>query len=142
MNHILLPGRGDLDQFNAPARYGINAMELLINAIMGLGGVRSRLKAKVFGGAHLLAAISLENGTGHLNVEFVEQFLRTERIKLVARDTGGRRSRQIWFHSDTGEVLVKGSPVALDPDVAKAEHRLVKRQRQAVDQSTEITLFE
>ena len=37
MNHILLPGRANMKHFDAPARFGINAMELLINGMMNLG---------------------------------------------------------------------------------------------------------
>ena len=62
MNHILLPGKADMRHFDVSARYGINAMELLINKMMQLGGSRNRFLAKVFGGAHLFPAISKENG--------------------------------------------------------------------------------
>ncbi|MGH7767165.1 MAG: chemotaxis protein CheD, partial [Candidatus Binatia bacterium] len=52
MNHFMLPdGEPDGDQ---PTRYGINAMEVLINEIMKLGGERRRLRAKVFGAGHVL----------------------------------------------------------------------------------------
>lgn len=64
MNHILLPGNGDLKDFSDSTRYGINAMELLINMIMNLGGNRNRLVAKAFGGGNILAGISEENGPG------------------------------------------------------------------------------
>ncbi|MGA2401571.1 MAG: chemotaxis protein CheD [Syntrophobacteraceae bacterium] len=54
MNHILLPGEAELTHFDTSARYGINAMELLINTIATLGGNRRRIAAKAFGGAHIL----------------------------------------------------------------------------------------
>ena len=71
MNHILLPGKADLRHFDNVARYAINAMELLINRILNLGGKRQNLTAKVFGGAHVLPTISEENGVGAKNSEFV-----------------------------------------------------------------------
>ena len=54
MNHFLLANRRyarnlPLNVTDA-GRYGINAMELLINDMMKLGAVKARLKAKVFGG--------------------------------------------------------------------------------------------
>src|SRR5262245_42002874 len=52
MNHFLLPDPYDDD--GLPTRYGINAMEILINEIMRLGGDRRRLQAKAFGGAAVL----------------------------------------------------------------------------------------
>ena len=50
MNHIFLPGNADLKVFNDSARYGINAMELLINKMLSLDARRRSLRAKVFGG--------------------------------------------------------------------------------------------
>src|SRR5208337_4972741 len=82
MNHILLPGKADLDHFDNVARYAVNAMELLINRVMNLGGERYRLVAKVFGGALVLPAVSPENGVGIRNSEFVREFLKMEAIPV------------------------------------------------------------
>ncbi len=46
MNHILLPGRPDIKKFDDSARYGINAMDILITMMMKLGGTRNRFIAK------------------------------------------------------------------------------------------------
>jgi chemotaxis protein CheD len=107
MNHILLPGKPDLRLFNDSARYGINAMELLINKILNLGGKRHLLIAKAFGGGHIIPTISRENGVGGRNIKFVIDFLKNERIKIVGHDLGGRESRKIYFYTDTGEVFLK-----------------------------------
>ena len=107
MNHILLPGKPDLRRFDASARYGINAMELLINKILKIGGDRKRIIAKVFGGAHVIPAISHDNGMGPRIVEFVKDFLKNEDIRIVSQDLGGKKARKIYFHTDTGEVFLK-----------------------------------
>lgn len=107
MNHILMPGEADMKHFDVAARYGVNAMELLINRIMALGGDRHGLTAKVFGGAHLLKAISKRNGMGKRNIQFVFEFLKTERIRVIAQEVGGHASRVIHFHTDTGNVFLK-----------------------------------
>ncbi len=52
MNHFLLPGDDNEDPGNL--RYGVHAMELLINALLGLGAKRDRIEAKLFGGAHVV----------------------------------------------------------------------------------------
>ena len=93
--------------FDDSARYGINAMELLINKILNLGGKRCTIIAKAFGGGHILPAISRGNGVGRRNAKFVIDFLDNEGIRIVSCDLGGRESRKIYFHTDTGEVLVK-----------------------------------
>ena len=84
MNHILLPGKADLKHFDASARYGMNALELLINAIMGLGGDRRKIVAKAFGVGHVLPSIAKENGIGQKIVEFVKEFLHNESIKIIS----------------------------------------------------------
>ncbi len=107
MNHILMPGKADLQAYNNPARYGINAMELLINAMMKLGANRYQLIAKVFGGAHILSSISGEYGIGLKNVECIIDYLMIEKIGIANYNIGGYDSRRIFFHTDTGEVLLK-----------------------------------
>lgn len=105
MNHILYSGEGKVP-YDDNARYGINAMELLINEMVGLGAVRSRLIAKVFGGGNMFN-FDQKNQQGIRNTDFVINFLGTDGIRLVAQDTGGRFSRRLIFHTDTGRTLLK-----------------------------------
>lgn len=141
MNHILLPGKADLTKFNVAARYGINAMELLINRIMRLGGRRNRLVAKVFGGAHVLPAISKKNGTGGKNASFAVEFLQNEGIRIISRDVGGHASRKIFFHTDSGEVLLKrlSSPYQRSIIVEQESH--VGQIRKEARKPGKVTLF-
>jgi chemotaxis protein CheD len=141
MNHILLPGDADLKHFDASARYGINAMELLINRIAALGGDRRRVVAKAFGGAHVLPAISQKNGIGHKNAEFVIEFLRMEGIKLVGHNLGGHCARKVLFHTDTGYAFLKTLPCAHQPEAVRKELKHWRRVRSKAEQVGEITIF-
>lgn len=141
MNHILMPGRADMEHFDCAARYGINAMELLINKIMNLGGKRHQMAAKVFGGANILRSISKENSPGKKNVEFILEFLRIEAIRIVSRDLGGENSRSIYFHNDTGEVLLKRLPPLCRSHIAAKEKAVIKRIEKDAEKAGEITLF-
>lgn len=142
MNHILLPGKADLKHYDVVSRYGINAMELLINKLMNLGSKRYPLVAKVFGGAHVLPAISHENGMGRKNVEFVLEFLHMETIPITSRDTGGCRARKIYFHTDTGEVLLKRIHPTHHAEVGLRERNFVDRVvRMKAEEPGEITMF-
>lgn len=79
MNHFLLPNseEGGAHNFMSDsARYGIYAMELLINDLLKLGARKSRLEAKVFWGGNVLHGISMVN-IGERNADFVLQYLRT-----------------------------------------------------------------
>jgi chemotaxis protein CheD len=141
MNHILLPGRADMKQFDAPARYGINAMELLINRIMNLGGKRHSLVAKAFGGAHLLPAITEENGVGKKIAAFVMEFLRNESIRVINYDLEGHDSRRIYFHTDTGEVFLKRIPSRYYSAITAKERKMLNYVRKQAEKPAEVILY-
>ncbi len=141
MNHILLPGKPDLKQFDSAARYGVNAMEQLINRIMAIGGNRFQLIAKVFGGAHLFPAISIENGVGKKNVSFVVEFLQMEKIRIISSDIGGHESRKIFFHTDTGDVFVKRISSTFYPKIADREEKMMNKIQKQAEMPAKITLF-
>lgn len=110
LNHFMLPGDATrVDLLRSPnAKYGMYAMELLINDLMKLGARRSALKAKVFGGGSVLR---FSTGEGSRipanNIEFAFEYLSKEGIPIVASDVGGREPRKIFFYARTGKVLLK-----------------------------------
>lgn len=100
MNHFLLASRSFRQEttFTTEAgRYGVNAMELLINGLLKNGAQRNRLQAKVFGGANVLHHAGGQFAIGELNARFVTDFLRQESIPVVASDLGGQKGRQLHF---------------------------------------------
>lgn len=102
MNHMLLTvTSGDAQGCNL---VGINAMELLINDILKLGGHRSRLRAKAFGGARMVAGLS---DIGKLNSQFTLEFLQKEGIPCDSRSLGGENARHILFWPATGRAQQK-----------------------------------
>lgn len=110
LNHFLLaaPHYSRNMPFTATdaGRYGIHAMELLINDMVKLGASRLRLNAKVFGGASLLGFSCEDNFlcVSDINQRFVREYLATERIPIVSEDLGGQLGRVIHFHSDSFRV--------------------------------------
>lgn len=90
MRSVLLSNRRysrDLPIHQSEAgRYGINAMELLINDMTKAGANRLNLKAKAFGGGSIMQS-SQEVGNfscvGEVNCKFIREFLENERIPLV-----------------------------------------------------------
>ena len=107
MNHFMLPvrqGERDPDVFYA-ARYGVAAMEFLINNLLHLGAQRNRLVAKTFGGGRVMKGLSSD--VGDQNIAFVRQFLRDESIPVWCEDLGGLHPRKVYFFPHTGQVLVK-----------------------------------
>lgn len=95
MNHFLL---GEPSPAGVPAdelrRYGIHAMELLINALMQLGCDRGRLRAHLYGGATMIAGLG---DIGKSNIAFAREFLRTEGLEIRHEDVGGCHARRVEF---------------------------------------------
>lgn len=139
MNHFLLPCDGVAPSVSA--RYGIHAMELLINAIMGLGGDRRRLKAKVFGGANVLGFADKPTNVGQQNIEFIRQFLHAERIPLVAEHLGGTRAMLVDFRTATAQAFVKTIPNSLALSASEKRFGRTVAERLKHPNENNVTLF-
>lgn len=141
MNHFMLPATLNGDAGANSPRFGVHAMELLIGEIQKLGGERSRLEAKVFGGGHVLQIAESSNGVPQQNIRFIREFLRTEGIPLLAHDLGGRTARYILFNTGSGKVRLKRlSGVTGLTTVVEREHEA--QAQQEVQRYGEITLFD
>lgn len=107
MNHFLLPQGSDWhSQTGVPARFGVNAMELLITDMQKLGAQRQRLEAKVFGAGNVLDGMSVVN-IGEQNSEFIRAYLKSEGIPLLAEDLLGSFARKVFFFPGDGKVMVR-----------------------------------
>lgn len=144
MNHFMLPGELHSRAFfqEESGRYGMFAMELLINDLLKRGARRSELIAKVFGGGHVLHSTS---GTRipDSNIEFALNFLETERIPIKSQNVGGTEARKVLFFPTTSRVLLKrfgGAPVT---SVEREEERYLAtiKQRPKQAHGDEVTLF-
>jgi chemotaxis protein CheD len=129
INHFLLPDDGGAAT-PCPAtnatRYGVQAMEMLIDEILKQGGARPRLQAKLFGGANVIT-MSSASPVGERNRKFALDFLRREGIPVTAADLGGAHARRVFFRPAVNKVLVQ----VLDGDdagrVCREEARLRHR---------------
>lgn len=101
MNHFLLPGDDANSRTLLQESYGVHLMELLLNGLMQRGAVRSRLVAKLFGGARVVAGLS---DVGKRNGEFARRFLDNEGIPVVGGDLGGDRGRRLQFWPVSGRA--------------------------------------
>jgi chemotaxis protein CheD len=109
MNHFMLPEpMGERDAWSSTvgraARYGNDAMEQLINAILKAGGRREDLEVKIFGGGRVLAQMT---DIGERNIAFVRRYLAAERLELVAEDLGDIYPRQVQFFPCSGKARVR-----------------------------------
>jgi chemotaxis protein CheD len=136
MNHFMLPG-GDVNDATS-ARYGANAMELLINDMLKRGARRQRLRAKVFGGGNVLSGFH-SDPIGNRNASFVLDYLAAEKIPVLASDLGDNQARKVGFFVQTGRTFVKRLPATRD-DVVDAERALYGRLARAPASGT-VELF-
>jgi chemotaxis protein CheD len=141
MNHILLPGNASMDKYNDCARYGINAMELLIAKMVKLGGEKRHFASKVFGGANLLPSIPYERCVGKKNVFFVLNFLTKASIPVLSQDVGGNDSRKIFFHTDTGDVFLRRSLSIHYQNILDQEKMALKKIKPQKNKSNDILFF-
>jgi chemotaxis protein CheD len=107
MNHFMLPDHGRSDNpLSETARYGVYAMEILINELIKRGAKRSRLEAKVFGGGNVIAGMKHAN-IGHRNSDFVLAFLKNDGVAVAAHDLREEFPRKVYYFPRTGRALVK-----------------------------------
>lgn len=115
MNHYLLsepPKHSAAGSFDS--NYGLYLMELLINEMLKLGAVKSRLKGRLYGGANLNADLG---SIGSDNAAFARDFLLREGIEKVFEDLEGNRARRIQFRPASGLVRCREvAPVAAPKD--------------------------
>ncbi len=145
MNHFLLPNDGSCQDnvLSESARYGAYAMEILINHLLKLGARREQLEAKVFGGGNVLKGFSTIN-IGERNAEFVLDYLKLERIPVVAKDLLDVYPRKVYFFPDTGQVLIRKiknmhNNTILDREIA---YRMQLRNKPVGSHDNDVELFD
>ena len=150
MNHFLLSNKRYTRSMqiclSEAGRYGVHAMELLINDMLKLGAKKANLRAKAFGGSSLWTFLKRPDNflcVGEVNCRFITEFLRKDGIPLAASDLGGDRGRVIRFSSLDYSVLLRriGKPGA--PDLAKDERKYwLKLMNQQQKKTTEPEIWE
>ncbi|MEY4504059.1 MAG: hypothetical protein RL154_352 [Pseudomonadota bacterium] len=89
MNHFLLPGKGMGESY----QYGFDSLSKMIDEMLKLGASKSKMVAKIAGGASLLATKNLN--IGNRNVEFARAFCESENIKIVGEHVSGECGRVV-----------------------------------------------
>ena len=114
MNHILLPG--DAGAETQSGRYGLFAMEALINAMMKDGAQKRRMRARLFGGA---STFDNALGIGAANSDFALEFLSREDIPVMETQIGGRHARRVRFCPSSGEASATTATASAPPDAPR-----------------------
>jgi chemotaxis protein CheD len=104
MNHYVLP---DDPAGVRSLRYGVTAIDALLEAMLERGCRAARLEAKIFGGAAVLSFGAPDNNVGTRNVAVALERLTRYRIPVKARRTGGLSGLWLQLSTGTGEVLTR-----------------------------------
>ncbi len=104
MNHFLLPFSSIEESGSKDRLFGVYLMELLLNEMFSYGVVKKRLEVKLFGGGHVLTS---KTDPGKKNVEFIERFVKLERLNVVSSSLRGDQGRAIQFNPYTGQARQK-----------------------------------
>ncbi|MGM0470825.1 MAG: chemotaxis protein CheD [Bacillota bacterium] len=142
INHIMISSKAELERrlANPDARYGIHAMELLINDMLKEGAARSNLEAKVFGGGNVLGCS--DRNVGYANVDFAVSYLQQESIPILARDTGGESGRKIYFFPQDFSVYLRRIEMEQRLEETKKEELKYLNSLNRKSQNDNLTLFD
>lgn len=108
--HVMLPDSSQIrnSQQNI-AKFADTGIVELISQMEKLGAVRSRMVAKIAGGATMFSFQGHSDmmQVGERNVEATKQKLKELKIPIVAEDTGANYGRTVTFFPETGEFHIR-----------------------------------
>ena len=88
-------------------KYADQAVDMLAEEIVALGGTREHLVAKLVGGAHMFALLEGDkNGIGFQNTEAARERLAALSIPIETEVVGGTVGRNVRFDCATGIVEI------------------------------------
>lgn len=110
MVHVMLPDSTRIKNNENRAKFADTGIVDLLNEMIKMGATRSRITAKIAGGAKMFTfgdKVSEFMQVGDRNVEATKEKLKELKISIIAEDTGLNYGRTIIFDSDTGILTIK-----------------------------------
>lgn len=107
--HVMLPDSTAIKNNTNIAKFADTGIEELVKQMVAAGANKSRMVAKIAGGAQMFAA-STKNDlmkVGERNAIASKAKLKELGIKLLAEDTGANYGRTVEFYPETGDFLIK-----------------------------------
>lgn len=137
MNHFLLPSSCAK---GASCRFGLYAMETMLNEMYKLGSKKEDLSAKIAGGGAILQSFS--DNIGERNVMFARHFCKTEGIKIISESVLGNSGRIVMLDSEFKTIVRSIANRSMDERLAIADKSLISivDKTEAINDKA-ITLF-
>ena len=107
--HIMLPDSSEIKNNTNRPKFADTGIEDLVKEIVKLGGNRSRLVAKLAGGAQMFAFGSKNDmiRVGDRNVMASRKKLGELKIPILAEDVGKTYGRTVIFYPKSGEFYIR-----------------------------------
>ena len=107
--HIMLPDSKQSRSSENPAKFADTGVPLLLRDVLKLGASKSRLVAKMAGGAQMFAFAKATDimRVGARNAEAVKKLLKELNIPILAEDTGANYGRTVQINLENGVYTVK-----------------------------------
>ncbi|MBR0092435.1 MAG: chemotaxis protein CheD [Lachnospiraceae bacterium] len=107
--HIMLPDSTAVANNKNIPKFADTGIEELVRQVVEKGGLRSRLVAKIAGGAQMFAFQSGNEAVrvGDRNVAASLAKLKELRIPVLAQDTGDSYGRTVIFYPETGDYIIR-----------------------------------
>lgn len=107
--HVMLPDSKEIKNNSNIPKFADTGIEELIKQVVAKGANRSRLVAKIAGGAQMFA-FSSSNATmrvGDRNVAASIKKLKELNIPILAQDTGENYGRTVIFYPENGNFVIR-----------------------------------
>ncbi|MCI9139676.1 chemotaxis protein CheD [bacterium 1XD42-8] len=113
--HVMLPDSTKIRNNANVAKFADTGIMELVKQMEKAGAVKSRIVAKIAGGAQMFAFQNKSDmaGIGQRNVECTKLKLKELRIPILAEDTGLNYGRTVEFYPENGDFIIKsvGKPI-------------------------------
>lgn len=107
--HIMLPDSTEIRNNTNRPKFADTGIEDMVKEILRMGANRTRLVAKIAGGAQMFAFGNKSNmiRVGERNVLASKKKLGELRIPVLAEDTGDTYGRTVIFYPKNGDFVIK-----------------------------------
>ncbi len=107
--HIMLPDSTTIRNNSNIPKFADTGIEELVKQVTRRGANRSRLVAKIAGGAQMFGFNSNSEmvRVGEGNVQATKKKLAELRIPILAEDTGKNFGRTVIFYPETGDFVIR-----------------------------------
>ena len=111
--HIMLPDSKQIRNNTNIEKFADTGIQKLYDDMIKAGANRSRIVAKIAGGAKMFQIADSNMNVGERNALASKAKLKQLGIRLLAEDTGLNYGRTVEIYSETGDYVIKavGKPV-------------------------------